>query len=44
MERLEMAHTRLEPVLETSERWQIADAALLRWRSKLKRLFTYKYI
>lgn len=38
MERLEMAHTRLEAVLETSERWQIADAALLRWRSKLKRV------
>jgi hypothetical protein len=37
-ERLEMAHTRLEAVLETSERWQIADAALLRWRSKLKRV------
>ncbi|CAD6220437.1 unnamed protein product [Miscanthus lutarioriparius] len=38
LERLEMAHTRLEAVLEISDRWQITDASLLRWRSKLKRV------
>ncbi|PAN09337.1 hypothetical protein PAHAL_2G014500 [Panicum hallii] len=37
MERLEMAHIRLEAALETSEKWQITDASLLRWRRKLKR-------
>ena len=37
MERLEMAHIRLEAALETSEKWQITDASLLRWRKKLKR-------
>ncbi|CAL4997220.1 unnamed protein product [Urochloa decumbens] len=37
LERLEMAHIRLEAAVETSERWQITDASLLRWRSKLKR-------
>ena len=37
LERLEMAHIRLEAALETSERWQITDASLLRWRRKLKR-------
>ncbi|XP_066393027.1 uncharacterized protein [Miscanthus floridulus] len=37
LERLEMAHTRLEAVLEISDGWQITDASLLRWRSKLKR-------
>ena len=31
------AHIRLEAALETSERWQITDASLLRWRRKLKR-------
>ena len=37
LERLEMANIRLEAALETSERWQITDASLLRWRRKLKR-------
>ena len=37
LERLEMAHIRLEAALETSEKWQITDASLLRWRKKLKR-------
>ncbi|TVU40671.1 hypothetical protein EJB05_14140, partial [Eragrostis curvula] len=37
MERLEMAHIRLEAALETSYKWQIFDASLLRWRKKLKR-------
>ena len=38
LERLEMAHTRLEAVLDISDRCQITDASLLRWRSKLKRV------
>ncbi|TVU42805.1 hypothetical protein EJB05_09228, partial [Eragrostis curvula] len=37
LERLEMAHIRLEAALETSYKWQIFDASLLRWRKKLKR-------
>ncbi|KAF8775041.1 hypothetical protein HU200_005092 [Digitaria exilis] len=37
LERLEMAHIRLGAVLETSEKWPITDASLLRWRRKLKR-------
>ena len=37
LERLEMAHIRLEAALETSKKWQITDASLLRWRRKLKR-------
>ena len=37
LERLEMAHIRLEAALETSNKWQITDASLLRWRMKLKR-------
>jgi hypothetical protein len=37
LERLEMAHIKLEAALETSDRWQIRDASLLRWRKKLKR-------
>ncbi|CAN6181027.1 unnamed protein product [Urochloa humidicola] len=36
MERLEMAHIRLGAALETSDKWQIIDASLLRWRRKLK--------
>ncbi|KAG2639635.1 hypothetical protein PVAP13_2KG216216 [Panicum virgatum] len=32
-----MAHIRLEAALETSDKWQITDASLLRWRMKLKR-------
>ncbi|CAD6221524.1 unnamed protein product [Miscanthus lutarioriparius] len=31
-----MAHIRLEAALETSNKWQITDASLLRWRKKLK--------
>jgi len=37
LERLEMAHIRMEAALETSDKWQITDASLLRWRKKLKR-------
>ncbi|CAN6324863.1 unnamed protein product [Urochloa humidicola] len=37
LERLEMAHIKLEAALETSEKWRISDASLLRWRRKLKR-------
>jgi hypothetical protein len=37
LERLEMAHIRLEAALEMSGKWQITDASLLRWRRKLKR-------
>jgi hypothetical protein len=36
LERLEMAHIRLEAALEISDKWQITDASLLRWRRKLK--------
>jgi hypothetical protein len=32
-----MAHIKLEAALETSEKWQITDASLLRWRKNLKR-------
>ena len=35
MERLELAHIKLEAALETSEKWQITDASLLHWRRKL---------
>ncbi|XP_066392986.1 uncharacterized protein [Miscanthus floridulus] len=37
LERLEMAHIKLEAALETSGKWQITDSSLLRWRKKLKR-------
>ncbi|CAN6361277.1 unnamed protein product [Urochloa humidicola] len=37
MERLEMAQIKLEAVLETSRKWHINGASLLRWRRKLKR-------
>jgi hypothetical protein len=36
LERLEMAHIRLEAVLQTSDKWDITDTSLLRWRRKLK--------
>jgi hypothetical protein len=36
LERLEMAHIRLEAVLQTSNKWDITDTSLLRWRRKLK--------
>ena len=37
VERLEMAHIRLQAALDISDKWQITDASLLRWRRKLKR-------
>ncbi|XP_062183513.1 uncharacterized protein LOC133887544 [Phragmites australis] len=37
MERMEMAHIKLEAALETSDKWNVTSAPLLRWRSKLKR-------
>nr|CAB3451799.1 unnamed protein product [Digitaria exilis] len=37
MERLEMAHIKMEAVLHMTEKWQIPNVPLLRWRSKLKR-------
>ncbi|TVU42811.1 hypothetical protein EJB05_09234, partial [Eragrostis curvula] len=37
LERLEMAHIRLQAALETSIKWQITDASLLRWRRMLRR-------
>ncbi|KAL5198530.1 hypothetical protein ABZP36_002042 [Zizania latifolia] len=36
MERLEMAHIKLETALEASNRWQITGVPFLRWRKKLK--------
>ena len=36
LERLDMAHIKLEAALETWEKWQITDASLLLWRRKLK--------
>ena len=37
LERLEMAHIKLEAALETCSRWHVTDLSLLRWRKKLKR-------
>ncbi|GJN24361.1 hypothetical protein PR202_gb12098 [Eleusine coracana subsp. coracana] len=37
LERLEMAYIRLQAAIETSNKWQITDAPLLRWQRKLKR-------
>ncbi|CAN6170688.1 unnamed protein product [Urochloa humidicola] len=37
LERLEMAHIKMESVLHVTDKWQITDVPLLRWRSKLKR-------
>ncbi|XP_062183350.1 uncharacterized protein LOC133887419 [Phragmites australis] len=37
MERMEMAHIKLEAAFETSDKWNVTSAPLLRWRSKLKR-------
>ncbi|KAL6647746.1 hypothetical protein ACP70R_015183 [Stipagrostis hirtigluma subsp. patula] len=37
LERLEMAHIKLDAALETSNKWLITDVSLLRWRKKLKR-------
>ncbi|CAL4915790.1 unnamed protein product [Urochloa decumbens] len=36
LERLEMAHIKLEAALESSDKWRITGASLLRWRRKLK--------
>ena len=37
IERMEMAHIKLEAALETSKKWNVTSVPLLRWRSKLKR-------
>nr|CDM83473.1 unnamed protein product [Triticum aestivum] len=37
LERLEMAHIKMEATLHTSDKWQITDVPLLHWRKKLKR-------
>ena len=37
LERLDMAHIKLEAALETWEKWQITYASLLLWCKKLKR-------
>ncbi|CAN6196741.1 unnamed protein product [Urochloa humidicola] len=37
LERLEMAHIKLEAALGISDMWMITDASLLRWLKKLKR-------
>uniref|UniRef100_A0A0E0AFB0 Disease resistance N-terminal domain-containing protein n=2 Tax=Oryza glumipatula TaxID=40148 RepID=A0A0E0AFB0_9ORYZ len=37
MERLEMAHIKLETALETSSKWQITGGPLQLWQKKLKR-------
>ncbi|CAL5077155.1 unnamed protein product [Urochloa decumbens] len=38
LERLEMAHIRLEAAVEVSDKWRITHASLLRWHRKLKRV------
>ncbi|KAL6654893.1 hypothetical protein ACP70R_008358 [Stipagrostis hirtigluma subsp. patula] len=38
MDRMEIAHIKLEAALEMSENWSLSSAPLLRWRSKLKRV------
>ncbi|CAD6253325.1 unnamed protein product [Miscanthus lutarioriparius] len=37
IERMEMAHIKMEAALETSNKWNVTSAPLLCWRSKLKR-------
>uniref|UniRef100_A0A0E0KM29 Rx N-terminal domain-containing protein n=1 Tax=Oryza punctata TaxID=4537 RepID=A0A0E0KM29_ORYPU len=37
IERLEMAHIKIEAAVETSIKWQITNTSLLRWQKKLKR-------
>jgi hypothetical protein len=37
IERLEMAHIKMESVLHMADKWNITDATLLRWQNKLKR-------
>ncbi|XP_066335516.1 uncharacterized protein [Miscanthus floridulus] len=36
IERMEMAHIKLEAAVETSNKWNVTSVPLLRWRSKLK--------
>lgn len=36
IERLEMAHIKMEVVLQISDRWKINHVPLLRWQRKLK--------
>ncbi|KAM3335693.1 hypothetical protein ACQJBY_029909 [Aegilops geniculata] len=36
LQRLEMAHIKMEAALEMSDKWQITDVSLLHWRKKLK--------
>jgi len=37
IERMEMAHIKMEAALETSNKWNVTSAPLLRWQRKLKR-------
>ncbi|OEL28206.1 hypothetical protein BAE44_0010775, partial [Dichanthelium oligosanthes] len=37
IERLEMAHIKMEAAIVTTNKWHIMDVPLLRWRKKLKR-------
>ncbi|KAL5215223.1 hypothetical protein ABZP36_004375 [Zizania latifolia] len=37
VERLEMAHIKMEAAIEISNKWQITDTPLLRWQKRLKR-------
>lgn len=37
MERMEMAHIKLEAALETSDKWIVTSVPLIHWRRKLKR-------
>ncbi|XP_062213383.1 uncharacterized protein LOC133914277 [Phragmites australis] len=37
IERLEMAHIKMEAALEVFSRWQVTDMSLLLWRRKLRR-------
>ncbi|XBI32274.1 hypothetical protein VPH35_055745 [Triticum aestivum] len=37
LERLEMARIKMEAAIQTSNKWQITDTSLLRWRKKIKR-------
>ncbi|XBI32276.1 hypothetical protein VPH35_055747 [Triticum aestivum] len=37
LERLEMAHIKMEDAIEMSDNWQITDVSLIHWRKKLKR-------
>jgi hypothetical protein len=37
IERLEMAHIKMESVLHLAGKWNITDSTLLRWQNKLNR-------